>query len=205
MRVSLVTRVQLDPPSSERYRPPRRVQHRSGRKHALGCAGRDRQADPTRPAGRPWPMISGPASGRRRRTCTGHCRARWRVDRRSRAAGASATATRRPRWALPAERRGRLRRCRHSCRACVVQVLPPSTERNTPRIALAPYGCPNAATSTTSGLVGSTRMRPICCESSSPVGCQVRPASPGSKDACTLRDIRAHVGLAGADVDDSWI
>src|SRR5205823_2728835 len=39
----------------------------------------------------------------------------------------------------------------------LLQVLPPSVERNTPRIALGPKACPIAATYTTSGFAGSTR------------------------------------------------
>src|ERR1051325_8614115 len=39
----------------------------------------------------------------------------------------------------------------------LLQLRPPSVDRNTPRVALGPKACPIAATYTTSGLAGSTR------------------------------------------------
>src|SRR5258708_19703585 len=56
-------------------------------------------------------------------------------------------------------------------------VRPPSPDRNTPPSSFVPKRCPIAATSTTSGLRGSIRIRPICLVSSNPRCCHDSPAS----------------------------
>src|SRR6266581_381503 len=57
------------------------------------------------------------------------------------------------------------------------QMRPPSMDRKTPRSSFGPKLCPMAATSTMSGLRGSTRMRPMCRVSASPRCCHVSPPS----------------------------
>ncbi len=51
----------------------------------------------------------------------------------------------------------------------------------------------------------ATRMRAICCESASPMCVQVSPRVGGLVHPVALRDVGAHVRLAGADVDDARI
>src|SRR5271170_6766520 len=57
------------------------------------------------------------------------------------------------------------------------QVLPPSLERNTPRVSLGPYAWPIAATKTMSGFVGWTITLEMCRVSSSPMCVHVLPPS----------------------------
>src|SRR5580765_1107984 len=57
------------------------------------------------------------------------------------------------------------------------KLFPPSVDRNTPRSAFGPYGCPSAATYTLSASFGSTTIAVICCASRSPKCVQVFPAS----------------------------
>src|SRR5919201_559525 len=54
---------------------------------------------------------------------------------------------------------------------------PPFVDRNTPRSRLGPNACPSAATYTRPQSVGSTRILPIICVSSSPRCVQVSPPS----------------------------
>ena len=58
-----------------------------------------------------------------------------------------------------------------------VQVLPPSIVRYTPRSCCGPVARPSAHTYTMSALVGLTRIRPMRPVWSSPMCCQVMPAS----------------------------
>src|SRR5690242_19200854 len=58
-----------------------------------------------------------------------------------------------------------------------VQDLPPSVLRNTPRSVFGPNAWPSAATSTMSGLAGSTMTAPICRLSRSPAWLQLLPPS----------------------------
>src|SRR5260370_10171606 len=56
-------------------------------------------------------------------------------------------------------------------------VLPPSLDRNTPRVALGPNAWPSTATYTSSGVAGCTAMWAIWPASASPTFAQVFPAS----------------------------
>ena len=98
----------------------------------------------------------------------------------------------------------RRRSCRRR-RAPSASSCPPSFVRNTPRSAFGPYGWPMAATYTTSGFVGSIRIRPIWLLSASPMWVQVLPASVRFVDAVTGRDISAKACFAHADVHDVGI
>ena len=57
------------------------------------------------------------------------------------------------------------------------QVVPPSFDRYTPRVACASYECPSTAAKTMSGLVGWTRSLLMTWESARPTCAQVLPAS----------------------------
>src|ERR1043166_5944271 len=57
------------------------------------------------------------------------------------------------------------------------QLLPPSVVLNTPRSAFGPHTWPSAPTYATSGFLGLSTMRAICCVSLSPSDVHVRPPS----------------------------
>src|SRR2546428_1155816 len=59
----------------------------------------------------------------------------------------------------------------------LLQLRPPSVDRNTPRVGLGPKACPIAATYTTSGLAGSTRTAAMWRVSASPRWRHVSPPS----------------------------
>src|SRR4051812_35896451 len=64
-----------------------------------------------------------------------------------------------------------------STKSTFCHVLPPSRERNTPRVGLGPNAWPNAATYTRSGFRGSTRTAAMWRVSSSPRCVHVSPPS----------------------------
>ena len=61
---------------------------------------------------------------------------------------------------------------------------------------------PSAATKTRFGSFGSTRIRPICRLSERPIARPGLSAVGGPVHAVAVGDVRAHVGLARADVED---
>src|ERR1700736_393093 len=179
-RMSSLTRTHETPPSSLRYNPPRAASVSTTANTRLGILGAT--ATPIFPtnalavlSGNPPPRTAFHVSPPSFETCSpppgpfegGY---EFHGGRRARQSDANTTCPdgSAARSAAPVSR---------SVKSVRVHVAPPSVDRYTPRVSLAAYACPSTATSSVFASCGSTTIRAICRESSSPICVQLAPPS----------------------------
>src|SRR5712692_11331821 len=177
MRRSSVAFFQLAPPSSERYKPPF-FSFASTIKYTRWPRVPGATATPDRPqsvAGSPCPAIGvhvSPSSDDLYRTLPGQYACPFCPGFRMPCHSVAYTTR-----GFPGSKQRSTAAVTLSLYRTFFQLRPPSVDRKTPRSSFGPELWPIAATSTTSGFRGSTRILPICRVSSSPTCCQFSPPS----------------------------